>query len=265
MTGLAARSFTLLALAAGAWLVHLFGRVLPTWGAVLAAIGLAAPIMAGLVLRGRLRCAAFRTVYLRPDAALARRVRGGPLLYVRAATVAGLLGLILFAALVRLDDTRAWIVLVAAAPATAAVFAFWRRVLAAQIAPRYVPEIAWRLTLCAVGFSMAAALVALAFYRAYPDVGDVTVERAVWHFVDQERARSAAVQLLLQLAGVKDGLRLWIAQQLMPQPGLSAGQALGWLIVLAEEAVFVWSYLSMLCPVLIGWTLDDEPRNDDSA
>ena len=48
----------------------------------------------------------------------------------------------------------------------------------------------------------------------------------------------------------------------MPEPGLSARQALGWVIVLAEEAVFVWSYLLFLCPVLIGSTKHDEPRDD---
>jgi hypothetical protein len=54
-------------------------------------------------------------------------------------------------------------------------------------------------------------------------------------------------------------LRLWLAQQLMPQPGASLGQALGWLAVLAEEVLFVWSYLLLCSGVLLGAT-----RRDDS-
>ena len=258
MTALARPMLALLALAAGAWLVHLVGRALPTWGSAIAWLGLAAPIAVGAARRRRLRCAAFREAYLAPEGALATRFRGRALTYVRAGVLGGILGLVLYAALVRLEDEAAWTVLVIGAPASAAVFALWRRALAGQLAARYLPEIAWRLTVVVVGLAMAAALVALAFHRPYPDVGDVDLERAIWHFVDQERARSAPAQLLLQLAGVKDGLRLWLAQQLMPQPGLSAAQALGWLIVLAEEAVFVWSYLSFLCPVLIGSTKHEE-------
>ncbi|HEX6994167.1 MAG TPA: hypothetical protein VF339_08470 [Gammaproteobacteria bacterium] len=251
MTVLAARMLALLALAAGAWLVHVFGRVLPTWGAGLVLVGLAAPITLGLARRGRLRCAAFRAVYLRPDSAVGRRLGGSVLIHVRAALVGGLLALVLFSALVRLADEAAWAVLVVGAPAAGGVFALWRNGLRGTFTARYLPEVAWRLTVAVAGVAMGAVLVWLAFHRPYPDVGGVTLERAVWHFVDQERARSAPVELLLQLAAVKDGVRLWIAQQLMPQPGLSAGQAVGWLIVLAEEAVFVWSYLSFLCPVVI--------------
>jgi hypothetical protein len=252
----------LLALAAAAWLVHLFGRVLPTGGAALVLIGLATPIAVGLARRGRLRCAAFRQAYLRSDGALSRQLGGGALIYVRAALLGGVLALVLFVALVRLEDAAAWIILVVGAPAAALVFTAFRRALAGQFTARYLPEIAWRLTSVVVGLVMAAPLVALAFHRPYPDVGGVDLERAVWHFVDQERARSAPAQVLLQLAGVKDGLRLWLAQQLMPEPGLSARHALGWLIVLAEEAVFVWSYLLFLCPGLIGSTKHDERRGD---
>jgi hypothetical protein len=37
----------------------------------------------------------------------------------------------------------------------------------------------------------------------------------------------------------------------MPEPGESWVQALGWLIVLAEEVLFVWSYLALLSAALI--------------
>ena len=169
-----------------------------------------------------------------------------------------MLAVILLTALVRLQETASWAVLIGGALAAGAAFTAWKGVLRPEISPRYLPEAAWRLTLAVVGTGMATALIALAFHRPYPELGGVTLERAVWHFVDQEHARSAWAQLLLQLAGAKDALRLWVAQQLMPQPGLSAGQALGWVIVLAEEVIFVWSYLSYLCPVLIGSTANDD-------
>ena len=260
MTVPAFRMLALLGLAAAAWLVHVFGRVLPTWGAALVVVGLAAPISLGLARRGRLRCAAFRAVYVRPESAVGRRLGRSALIRVRAALLGLVLALVLFSALVRLADREAWAVLVVGAPAAAGAFVLWENVLRRTFTERYLPEIAWRLTVAVVGAAMAAALVWLAFHRPYPDMSDVTLEQAVWHFVDQERARSAPAQILLQLAAVKDGLKLWIAQQLMPEPGLSAGQAVGWLIVLAEEAVFVWSYLSFLCPVVIGSTRHDEHR-----
>ncbi len=257
MTPLSGRMLVLLVLAAAAWLVHLFGRVLPDWAVALAVLGLAAPITLGLARRGRLRCMAFRALYLQPEGWLGRRFRGGVLLNLRAGLAGIALAAILFTALVRLEEAVSWAVLVVGALATAGAFAAWQRALRSEINPRYLPETAWRLTFAVVGIGMAAALIALAFYRPYPDLGEVTLERAVWHFVDQEQARSTWAQWLLQMAGAKDGLRLWLAQQLMPQPGISAGQALGWAIVLAEEALFVWSYLSYLCPVLIGSTEND--------
>src|SRR5690554_6434993 len=110
MTALARSMLALLALAAGAWLVHLLGRVLPTWGSAVAWIGLAGPIAVGVARRGRLRCAAFREVYLAPGGALAGRFRGGALIYVRAGVAGGILGLVLYGALVRLEDTAAWMV-----------------------------------------------------------------------------------------------------------------------------------------------------------
>src|SRR5690606_5953814 len=109
---------------------------------------------------------------------------------VRAALLGLVLALVLFSALVRLADREAWAVLVVGAPAAAGAFVLWENVLRRTFTERYLPEIAWRLTVAVVGAAMAAALVWLAFHRPYPDMSDVTLEQAVWHFVDQERARS---------------------------------------------------------------------------
>jgi hypothetical protein len=124
--------------------------------------------------------------------------------------------------------------------------------LAGHAGALYLPILSWRLAAAAVGGLLAALLVLLAFHQAYPDFAGVSLERAVWHMVDREQARSGPAQALLQLAAAKDGLRLWLAQQFMPAPATSLAQALGWLLVLAEEGLFVWSYLLMGHGVLIG-------------
>lgn len=239
-------------LAAFAWLVHVYGRVLPDGAVVAVWLVLAAAIGLGALRRARIRRAAFIGAYVAPNSRLSRWLRGRVLMPVRAALLAAALGLFLAVSLVRLDAPAAWAVLAAGAPATVVVFRIAERWLAGTIATGYLPVAAWNVTAAAVGGAMVAALVALAFHAPYPDFAEIELERAVWHLVDAERARSAPAEVLLQLAAAGEALRLWLAQQLMPRPGGSAAEALGWLAVLAEEAVFVWSYLSYLCPVVIG-------------
>lgn len=242
----------LLALTGTLWLVHVFGRTLPTPAAAVVWAALGALVALGLYRRARMRRAVFLTAYVRGGSPLARRLRGGPLMAARAGLLGAALGLVLLAALIRLGDPYAWVVLVASAPALVLAQRVLGRVLAPHASAEFGPELVWRAAAAVVGAAMLAALVALAFYSAQPELGGVTLERAVWHFVDAERARSAWVEALLQGAAVQDGLRLWLAQQLMPVPGTSLVHALGWLIVLAEEALFVWSYLLVCSAVLVG-------------
>ena len=246
----------LFALTGALWLLHIFGRTLPTaavavgWVAVTAALGVA------FFRRARIRRAAFLAAYMRPSSSLVRRFRGGWPMAVRSVALAAVIAPLLIVALLRLEDRNAWVVLVAAVPLLLLAHALVRRTLTAHASRAFLPEIAWRIASAAVGAAMIAALVTLAFERSYPALGAVSLERAVWHFVDAERARSAPLESLLQLAAAKDGLRLWLAQQLMPQPGTSLAQALGWLVVLAEEAVFVWAYLQLCSAVLLGAPLN---------
>lgn len=256
--GTALRSLLLaIAMAAFAWLVHVYGRVLPDPAMAAAWLVIALAIGWGTLRRARLRRAAFIGAYVRADSGLSRWLRGRLLLPLRAAVLSALLALVLVVSLVRLDGRAAWLVLAAGAPALVLAYRVAARALSAHIASGYLPVAAWRVAAFGVGALMIAALVALAFHAPYPGLGGVGLERAVWHFVDAERARGATVQMLLQLAGAADGLRLWIAQQLMPSPGASLAEALGWLAVLAEEAVFVWSYLSYLCPAVLGGMTHD--------
>ena len=251
----------LLALTASVWLFHVYGRLLPT--SALAAVWalLTALIAAALFWRAKIRRAAFLAAYFHAESRLGRRLQGRWLMAARQAVLAAALALLLAVALIRLDEREAWVVLVGSVPVIVLVHALLRQALVPHASRAYLPELAWRLTLAAAGALMLAALVLLAFHRAYPELGPVSLDRAVWHLADQERARSDWAQNLLQMAAAKDGLRLWLAQQLMPQPGTSLAQALGWLIVLAEEAVFVWSYLLLCSAVLIGVHRNDRGRD----
>jgi hypothetical protein len=241
----------LYALTAVVWLVHVFGRTLPTAAAAAVWAALTALIATGLFRRARIRRAAFLAVYIRPASPLARRLRGGWPMAARQVLLAAGLALVLAVAVIRLDERQAWVVLVAAVPVLVSVQRLLRRLLASHVDGAYLPELEWRLALPAVGALLLAARALRAFYRSYPDLGAVSRERAVWYFVDQERARSEWTQVALQAAAAMDGLRLWLAQQLMPQPAASLAQAVGWLAVLAEEALFVWSYVLACSAVLI--------------
>ncbi|MFS8607630.1 MAG: hypothetical protein LOD94_06515, partial [Gammaproteobacteria bacterium] len=235
-------------------------RVLPDALAAAVWLIMAASIGWGLFRRGRIRRDAFLGAYVRADGRLRRLLRGHLSIPVRAALGGAGLALVLVVSLVRIDDRASFVVLAAGAPALVLAFAVATRGLSAQIARNYLPVAAWRVAVAAVGGTMVAVLVALSFHASYPDLADVDLERAVWHFVDSERARGATVQILLQLAAAGDGLRLWLAQQLMPAPGDSIAEALGCLAVLAEEAVFVWAYLAYLSPAVLGGLRDGSDR-----
>jgi hypothetical protein len=250
-------TLALLAVTFALWLVHVFGRTLPTaaLGAIWAAVTVT--IAAALLRRARIRRAVALAGYLRPASVLHRWLRGGWLMAAVCLALAAVIGLALLIAVVRLDDRTAWSALVASAPALVAARAFLARGLSAHASAIYLPELAWRLAAAGVGVLLVAALVWLGFHRSYPDFGTATLEQAVWHLVDAERARSAPAETLLQLAAAKDALTLWLAQQLMPEPGGSLADAMGWLVVLAEETLFVWSYLTVCSAVLLGGGYSD--------
>ena len=244
--------FVLVALTAALWLVNVFGRTLPSAALVLAWAAATAGIGVALFRRARVRRAAFLKAYVRGGSPLERRLRGGWLMAAGSTLVAALLALFLLAAVLRLEDRGAWLVLIASAPLLVLTQAVLERALAPHSSGVYLPELAWRATAAVVGTAMVAALVLLAYHRPYPELAGASLEQAVWHMVDQERARSAPAEGLLQAAAAADALRLWLAQQLMPSPGTSLAQAAGWLVLLAEEALFVWSYLSLCSAALLG-------------
>lgn len=242
----------LLGAAALAWGYHVFARVLPT--AVLVGVWALFTVLiaTALLQRARIRRRAFLAVYVASASPLQRWLRGGVLLVLRPAVLGGLLAMLLMVVLARLGDRQAWLALIASGPALVLLRAWWLGRLAGHAGELYLPVLSWRAAALGVGAALTVLLTWLAFQQAYPDFTGVSLERATWHMVDREQARSGLAEALLQVAAAKDGLRLWLAQQLMPAPAASLLQLLGWLLVLAEEVLFVWSYLLMSHGILIG-------------
>ncbi|NGX16165.1 hypothetical protein [Wenzhouxiangella sp. XN24] len=242
--------FCLVAATAVAWLFHLYVRLLPTALVVACWVLLTGAITAGLFQRARLRRRALLSVYVAAGSPWQMRLRGGVLMGVGALALAGLLAMVLALGLARLEPPAAWLALAAAMPVLVGLRRILHRRLASHVAATYLPLLSWRAAALATGLVLLGVLVALAARQVYPDFSGVSLERAAWHMVDQQHARSALAQALLQGMAAFDGLRLWLAQQLMPTPGTSVLQLLGWLLVFAEGLLFVWSYLLMAYGVL---------------
>jgi hypothetical protein len=235
-----------------AWLFHVYARVLPS-GALAALWGLfSLLIAAALFHHARVRRRAFLAVYIAAPSPLQGWLRGGFFMALRSVAGGALLALVLMTSLARVDGTWHWLALLAAVPALVMLRVYLLGRFARHASPLFVPVLSWRVAALVTGLFLVAAFVLLALYRAYPAFAGVSLERAVWHMVDQEHARSAPWQGLLEARAAMDGLRLWLAQQLMPAPGASFLHLLGWVLILAEETLFVWSYLLMGYGVLKG-------------
>lgn len=230
----------------------MFSRVLPTLALALVWVLFTALIATALLHKARIRRRAFLAVCVAQASPLQEWLRGGVLLALRPALLGALLALLLMVALARIGDSRVWLGLIATGPALVLLRAWLVGRFRAHAGALYVPILSWRAAALLVGAALTLLLVWLAYHQAYPDFRGVSLERAVWHLVDQEQARSGPAQVLLQAGAAKDGLRLWLAQQLMPAPATSLVQLLGWLLVLAEEVLFVWSYLLLSHGIVIG-------------
>ena len=235
-----------------AWVFHVYARVLPSTALVALWGVFAGLIAAALFHQARVRRRAFLAVYVATASPLQNWLRGGIFMALAALAAGGILALVLMSSLARIEDPWQWLALLAAVPGLVLLRAsLWRR-LARHASPLYVAVLSWRVAALVIGVALVVAFVFLALHQAYPAFAKVSLERAVWHMIDQEYARSAPWQGVLEARAGLDGLRLWLAQQLMPAPGASLPQMLGWALVFAEQMLFVWSYLLMGYGVLRG-------------
>lgn len=235
--------FTLVLLLIGLWLLHLNLRVAPE--AVILALWIGATLLIGYggFRRHRLRRAAFLRGYLDANSPWSTRLRGGPLMALRHLLVGALLGGLLILALARIQTPAVWAVLVVGALTLVVLEAGFSRLVAGHAHPRLAPELARRGALWITGGGLTLALLVLALRGWYPDLSGASLEQVIWFMVEHEGARSAVLEIGLQLAAAQDGLRLWLGQQWLPPGAQPLPVLLAWSLLLLEQAFLAAGFL----------------------
>ncbi|MEX0730974.1 MAG: hypothetical protein WED00_11360 [Aquisalimonadaceae bacterium] len=230
--------------------LNIGGARLPTAALVPVWLLFAAAIFAGLWVRALSRRHAFLCAYMNPGSAWRERWRGGVLLALTQLLPAALLAALLIIAIVRVDDTFTWRLLLLNLPALVLMHALVRRALAFHVAARYLPELSWRLTLRLNFLVLFPALAIAAMYGSYPELANATLKQAVWHEMARQEAVSEILMTLMRIAAAKDALGWWLGQQLLPGLGEPLFRTGGWLLLLAVEGLFLWSYLLLSAGML---------------
>lgn len=236
----------LVALTAALWLVYLYGRVLTSPALTLVWIAASALLGMGLWQRAKTRRRVWLAAYLRPESGAFRLLRGGLLMALGQGAVAIVMALYLLLTILRLEANWQWSALLSAALALPVVAALLAGLLRAQVVSGLREELSLRLALNLIAGALLLYLIWQALHTQYADFRSASLEQAVWYAVSSEQARSPLLLTMLEMAAALDALQAWLAQRLLPAPGRSVWQAMAWCIVLAREALFVWSYL-LLC------------------
>ncbi len=236
----------LAALTAALWLVYLYGRVLSSPWLLLMWVASSALVGLGLWQRAKIRRRVWLAAYLQPGSGAFRLLRGGVLMALGQGLVAIVMSLYLLLAVLRFEADWQWSALLCAALALPMLALLLARLLQAQVQTGFREELGLRLALNMLAGALLLYFVWRALGAQYADFRDASLEQAVWYAVSSEQARSPQLMTLLEMAAASDALQAWLAQRLLPKPGTSVWQAAGWCIVLAREALFVWSYL-LLC------------------
>jgi hypothetical protein len=232
-------------------LANRFGAALPDLAVALAVLGMALPMAAGMWLRAVVRRRIFLAGALRGDSPWYRWLRGGAVLALLALFAAVPLAVILVVAAVRPGSSRLLIALVLNLPVLVLLVQLWSRWLAAHAVPRFHPVIALQAALVVNFVLLFLGLAVAAVFQSYPDLGSLTLHEAMLAEAGRQQAESGLLQVLMQLAAAKDALAWWLGQQLLPgamQPGL---QLAAWAVLLATNALVVWSYLLLCASVLM--------------
>ena len=229
------------------WGYALYAPVLSTPAIAAVWLLVAAVMVSALFPRKRLRRQAWLRAYVHENSVWQRRLRGGPLLWAWQMVKALVLSAFLVIILVRVREVELWRLMVAGVLGLVVVRSFVDRGFRRELNTRYRPEFVWRLSLLVTGSGLVVALVFLAFLRPQPDFTEASLAQAVWHQVDQEAARSGVLHEGLRLLAAKEGVQLWLAQNLggLPVAGWPV-VVLVWLMVFVEQALFVTALL-LLC------------------
>lgn len=264
MRSAGAQMIMLLGLVTVLWLLFLYARVWTTPVALLLWLVLTCLVARGLFLGARVRRRAWLQIYLSPQSTLVGRLSGGPLMLALQFVLATALSLLLMVAVADSGNPVMWLLLIGSALLLPLLSRGIEHLLAGHANPVLLPELSWRLSSILVGIALLAAFTVLAYIQNYPDFTAVTLEQAVWHLVEQQQARSVPTLTILQGAAAVEAVRLWLAQQLLPAPAGSLWQGLGWALLLAQEALFVWSYLLACRGIVIMVSQGGEPGNTGS-
>lgn len=227
-----------------------FGPMLSDLAVVAVVLGSAMLMTTGMWLRAVAGRRIFLAGALRGGSPWYRWLRGGAGLAVVSLLAALPLAAILLVALARPSGSHLLIGLVVNVPVLVLLQRFWARRLAAHAVPRFQPVLALRLALAVNFLLLFLVLTVAAVFQSYPDFGALTLTEAMLSQAGRQQAESGLLQGLMQLAAAKDALSWWLGQQMLPgamRPGL---QLAAWAVLLATNAMVIWSYLLMCSSVL---------------
>lgn len=237
-----------------------FGRLLPD--AAIFAIWLTTTMLIALghFLRLRIRRRAWLEAYVAPASGLQQWLRGGALAFLLRLLLATALAIVLMIGALRLHGSEELLLLLASLPLIAALRWGAGQGLGRHVAPSYLPEAAWRVALLLTFAILCTGLLAWSWWRPGPDFTAVTLDQAAWYLALQEEASSAVLEQALGLAAALEGVRWWLAQHALPRLQWPLLELLGWLLVLAESAVFVWAWLHCCVGIMLMRTLWEPSR-----
>lgn len=213
-------------------------------------IGAMAVLMAaGIWLRAIVRRRIFLAGALRPESVGHRWLRGGAGLALVSLAKGAVLAVVLLVAVVRQPGLLLF-ALVLNVPVFVLLWHGGFQLLEQHAVPRFRAGLALRFALVVNFVLLFAALGAGSVFQVYPDFTGVTLRDAVLFETARQHAASGLLQLLLQAAAVVDALGWWLGQQLLPGITRPSLQFLGWALLLATDALVVWSYLVFCSSVL---------------
>lgn len=212
------------------------------------------PMVWVLYWRNRLRRLAFRRVYVEPQSPWFHYLKGGPVMFLLSAIWAVPLAAALGVSLARGQPTLVWLMLLLSVPAWALGLGWLRQRFRTHIQTDFALLLCHRLLYWGLGLTLLLALTLLSYWRAVPDLGDVTLDQAMTFFASQQQAESDVLrQALYAIAGL-EGAHQWLVQQSTADaPGL-VFTGLAWATVLVREWLLVWPWL-VLCQAVTLFTL----------
>ncbi len=237
---------SMLILTAAIWLWQVYARVLVDAAVLVSTAVVVLIIAVGLWQRARVRRRVWLDAYFLHQSPINKWLKGGVWMAALQAISAVVLGVYLALALIRIPSVRVWMSLLIVALVFPLLSHLIARGLRWHTKPSYRRVLSMRWAAFALGAILWLFLIFVSYQSSYPDFRNANLDQSIWYMMSQEQARSAWLLNCLEFVAASDGLRFWLAQHLLPAPATSLWQVLAWCIVLAQEALFVWSYL-MLC------------------